>query len=92
VLLVNICLILSILLPILSPFTLHKNVIEFLFSLLNGLELLIKFILSESHPLVSDALNCTFGLGYIVTVSLIESLHDVTVSVLIRFIIYIIES
>ena len=68
------------------PFIIHSKVIEVVSSPLNGSELFVNNIWRLSHPLVSEAVNVTSGVGWIITESVIVLSQPnavVTVSVII---------
>ena len=53
------------------PFMIHSKVIEVVSSPLNGSESFVNITWRLSHPLVSEAVNVTSGVGWIITVSVI---------------------
>ena len=52
-----------------------------------GSEVFVKFIVNGPHPVVSEALKITRGVGYIVTSSVVVSVHPLLV-VAINVIVY----
>ena len=58
---------------------------------LYGSEVFVKFIVNGPHPMVSETLKLTRGVGYIVTSSVVVSVHELLV-VDINVIVYTIAA